>query len=76
MRRFNILFFFSLDTCHFQKLMEENAAPTEFDFNWNSVPIAVGATISDKFCMNIYIKYSVIICTYTHIHIYNLSLFK
>ncbi|EFN74134.1 GTPase-activating Rap/Ran-GAP domain-like protein 3 [Camponotus floridanus] len=29
------------NTCHFQKLMEENAAPTEFDFNWNSVPIAV-----------------------------------
>ncbi|XP_050459379.1 GTPase-activating Rap/Ran-GAP domain-like protein 3 isoform X1 [Cataglyphis hispanica] len=29
------------NTCHFQKLMEENAAPTEFDFNWNSIPIAV-----------------------------------
>ncbi|XP_014478192.1 PREDICTED: GTPase-activating Rap/Ran-GAP domain-like protein 3 isoform X1 [Dinoponera quadriceps] len=29
------------NTCHFQKLAEENAAPTEFDFNWNSVPTAV-----------------------------------
>ena len=30
------------DTCHFQKLSEENAAPTEFDFNWNSVPVTIG----------------------------------
>ncbi|XP_070155831.1 GTPase-activating Rap/Ran-GAP domain-like protein 3 isoform X2 [Polyergus mexicanus] len=29
------------NTCHFQKLMEENAAQTEFDFNWNSIPTAV-----------------------------------
>ncbi|XP_077267792.1 GTPase-activating Rap/Ran-GAP domain-like protein 3 isoform X2 [Temnothorax americanus] len=29
------------NTCHFQKLAEENAAPTEFDFNWNSMPTAV-----------------------------------
>lgn len=29
------------NTCHFQKLSEESAASTEFDFNWNSVPIAV-----------------------------------
>ncbi|KAL7301678.1 hypothetical protein TKK_0005680 [Trichogramma kaykai] len=29
------------NTCHFQKLCDENSAPTEFDFNWNSVPIAV-----------------------------------
>ncbi|XP_011703060.1 PREDICTED: GTPase-activating Rap/Ran-GAP domain-like protein 3 isoform X1 [Wasmannia auropunctata] len=29
------------NTCHFQKLVEENAAPTEFDFNWNSMPTAV-----------------------------------
>ncbi|XP_011329684.1 GTPase-activating Rap/Ran-GAP domain-like protein 3 isoform X2 [Ooceraea biroi] len=27
--------------CHFQKLVEENTAPTEFDFNWNSIPTAV-----------------------------------
>ncbi|XP_076380937.1 GTPase-activating Rap/Ran-GAP domain-like protein 3 isoform X3 [Megalopta genalis] len=26
------------NTCHFQKLLEENTAPSEFDFNWNSVP--------------------------------------
>lgn len=30
------------DTCHFQKISEENATSTEFDFNWNSVPLAVG----------------------------------
>ncbi|XP_066594271.1 GTPase-activating Rap/Ran-GAP domain-like protein 3 isoform X2 [Prorops nasuta] len=29
------------NTCHFQKLSEESATTTEFDFNWNSVPIAV-----------------------------------
>ncbi|XP_034948149.1 GTPase-activating Rap/Ran-GAP domain-like protein 3 isoform X2 [Chelonus insularis] len=29
------------NTCHFQKLSENTAASTEFDFNWNSVPIAV-----------------------------------
>ncbi|XP_012236079.1 GTPase-activating Rap/Ran-GAP domain-like protein 3 isoform X2 [Linepithema humile] len=29
------------NTCHFQKLAEENTAPTEFDFNWNSMPTAV-----------------------------------
>ncbi|KAG7209557.1 hypothetical protein KM043_015635 [Ampulex compressa] len=29
------------NTCHFQKLLGETTAPTEFDFNWNSVPIAV-----------------------------------
>ncbi|XP_051153923.1 GTPase-activating Rap/Ran-GAP domain-like protein 3 isoform X1 [Leptopilina boulardi] len=29
------------NTCHFQKLTEENASPTEFDFNWNSVPVTV-----------------------------------
>lgn len=29
------------NTCHFQKLSEDTAASTEFDFNWNSVPIAV-----------------------------------
>ncbi|OAD56430.1 GTPase-activating Rap/Ran-GAP domain-like protein 3 [Eufriesea mexicana] len=29
------------NTCHFQKLLEENTAPTEFDFNWNSVPAAI-----------------------------------
>ncbi|XP_054016095.1 GTPase-activating Rap/Ran-GAP domain-like protein 3 isoform X1 [Hylaeus anthracinus] len=27
--------------CHFQKLLEESTAPTEFDFNWNSVPAAI-----------------------------------
>ncbi|XP_076276257.1 GTPase-activating Rap/Ran-GAP domain-like protein 3 isoform X2 [Lasioglossum baleicum] len=29
------------NTCHFQKLVEENTAPSEFDFNWNSVPAAI-----------------------------------
>ncbi|XP_078039328.1 GTPase-activating Rap/Ran-GAP domain-like protein 3 isoform X1 [Augochlora pura] len=29
------------NTCHFQKLLEENTAPSEFDFNWNSVPAAI-----------------------------------
>ncbi|XP_014295743.1 GTPase-activating Rap/Ran-GAP domain-like protein 3 isoform X3 [Microplitis demolitor] len=29
------------NTCHFQKLSEDTAASTEFDFNWNSVPIIV-----------------------------------
>ncbi|CAG5095244.1 Similar to GARNL3: GTPase-activating Rap/Ran-GAP domain-like protein 3 (Gallus gallus) [Cotesia congregata] len=29
------------NTCHFQKLSEDTAASTEFDFNWNSVPITV-----------------------------------
>ncbi|XP_014215307.1 GTPase-activating Rap/Ran-GAP domain-like protein 3 [Copidosoma floridanum] len=29
------------NTCHFQKLSDDCAAPTEFDFNWNSVPVAV-----------------------------------
>ncbi|XP_043510076.1 GTPase-activating Rap/Ran-GAP domain-like protein 3 isoform X4 [Frieseomelitta varia] len=29
------------NTCHFQKLLEENTVPTEFDFNWNSVPAAI-----------------------------------
>ncbi|XP_017790053.1 PREDICTED: LOW QUALITY PROTEIN: GTPase-activating Rap/Ran-GAP domain-like protein 3 [Habropoda laboriosa] len=29
------------NTCHFQKLIEESTAPTEFDFNWNSVPAAI-----------------------------------
>ncbi|XP_039303829.1 GTPase-activating Rap/Ran-GAP domain-like protein 3 [Solenopsis invicta] len=29
------------NTCHFQKLVEDNAAPTEFDFNWNSIPTTV-----------------------------------
>ncbi|KZC09628.1 GTPase-activating Rap/Ran-GAP domain-like protein 3 [Dufourea novaeangliae] len=29
------------NTCHFQKLLEESTAPTEFDFNWNSVPAAI-----------------------------------
>ncbi|XP_076663461.1 GTPase-activating Rap/Ran-GAP domain-like protein 3 isoform X2 [Andrena cerasifolii] len=29
------------NTCHFQKLVEESTAPTEFDFNWNSVPAAI-----------------------------------
>ncbi|XP_076245535.1 GTPase-activating Rap/Ran-GAP domain-like protein 3 isoform X2 [Calliopsis andreniformis] len=29
------------NTCHFQKLEEEGTAPTEFDFNWNSVPAAI-----------------------------------
>lgn len=27
--------------CHFQKVSEESAAPTDFDFKWNSVPIAI-----------------------------------
>lgn len=34
--------FLTADTCHFQKLLEENTVPTEFDFNWNSVPAAIG----------------------------------
>ncbi|XP_043274870.1 GTPase-activating Rap/Ran-GAP domain-like protein 3 [Venturia canescens] len=29
------------NTCHFQKLHEDSVASKEFDFNWNSVPIAV-----------------------------------
>ncbi|XP_043259850.1 GTPase-activating Rap/Ran-GAP domain-like protein 3 isoform X1 [Colletes gigas] len=29
------------NTCHFQKLAEESTVPTEFDFNWNSVPAAI-----------------------------------
>ncbi|XP_015599413.1 GTPase-activating Rap/Ran-GAP domain-like protein 3 isoform X2 [Cephus cinctus] len=29
------------NTCHFQKFSEESAAPTEFDFTWNSVPTTV-----------------------------------
>ncbi|KAG5344721.1 GARL3 protein, partial [Acromyrmex charruanus] len=29
------------NTCHFQKLAEENTASTEFDFNWNSMPTVV-----------------------------------
>ncbi|XP_076182297.1 GTPase-activating Rap/Ran-GAP domain-like protein 3 isoform X2 [Ptiloglossa arizonensis] len=29
------------NTCHFQKLVEESTAPTEFDFSWNSVPAAI-----------------------------------
>ncbi|XP_071865628.1 GTPase-activating Rap/Ran-GAP domain-like protein 3 isoform X2 [Bombus fervidus] len=29
------------NTCHFQKLLEENTVATEFDFNWNSVPAAI-----------------------------------
>lgn len=29
------------NTCHFQKLSEDTAASTEFDFNWNFIPIAV-----------------------------------
>lgn len=37
--------FLSLDTCHFQKLAEESTAPTEFDFNWNSMPTVVGEII-------------------------------
>lgn len=32
----------SVDTCHFQRLSEENAARTEYDFNWDSVPTAIG----------------------------------
>lgn len=44
--KINNLFLMSInlyvDTCHFQKLLEENTAPTEFDFNWNSVPAAIG----------------------------------
>ncbi|XP_043668932.1 GTPase-activating Rap/Ran-GAP domain-like protein 3 isoform X1 [Vespula pensylvanica] len=27
--------------CHFQKCSEESTAPTDFDFKWNSVPIAI-----------------------------------
>ncbi|KYN07546.1 PREDICTED: GTPase-activating Rap/Ran-GAP domain-like protein 3 isoform X1 [Cyphomyrmex costatus] len=29
------------NTCHFQKLAEENTAATEFDFTWNSMPTIV-----------------------------------
>ncbi|XP_034188029.1 GTPase-activating Rap/Ran-GAP domain-like protein 3 isoform X1 [Osmia lignaria lignaria] len=29
------------NTCHFQKIWEESTTPTEFDFNWNSVPAAI-----------------------------------
>jgi hypothetical protein len=30
------------DTCHFQKINEENSSSTDFDFHWNSVPTDIG----------------------------------
>ena len=53
--------FLFLDTCHFQKLAEENTASTEFDFNWNSIPTVVGETIK-KFSTKI-ISYNIITVT-------------
>lgn len=35
------MFFFS-DTCHFQKINEENSSSSNFDFHWNSVPTDIG----------------------------------